>query len=186
VGKPGGVRYAIVVVIDGEDARVIAESRVFENLQCPQGLSRYGVGGCPVADDGVARCVLEDLFGPGYVIAELLRGLPVDNLVCIPVAGNLVSLLVDPPYEPCVALCDPAETEKGAPDPVLFQEVEDPGCVFLHGRRNLLPRVLSYDAGEHMYLEILLNVDAQGVGHCRHYNVFLHTSQSSIPHHANG
>jgi len=166
-----------IAMVDGKDARVVEESRILKDLNGPQGLVRDGVGGCPVADDRDARGVFQDLLGPGHVFLEPCRVLPVDDLVGEPVAGDLVALLMHPTDEVSMTLRDPPEAEKGRLDAVLIEKIEDPQGIVLHERRHEIPLILTDDTGEHMDLEILLYIDAQGVVHSEHYSEFPDTSQ---------
>lgn len=159
VGETRGAGDAVVVVIDGENARIVDEAFLDEDVQGPQGLVGDGIARGAVAQDRAARDVLDGGLGQAQVLAEGVGTHVVDEFVPKPVAGHLVAGVRDLADQHGETLGHPAENEKGGLEAVLLQQVHDPAGVVLDARRVDCPVVPVDHAGEGGDLEVVFDVD---------------------------
>ncbi len=93
--KSGSIGHPVEIMSDGKDARIVFKSFLYQNLECPIGFFRNGVAGSAVTDDFHPDQVLENHLALSKIVPEFFLGLTVDQLVIIPVRGNLMTVQRD-------------------------------------------------------------------------------------------
>jgi hypothetical protein len=124
VRPAGGIGNAIAVVLYRKDAGVVVKANLSEYVQGPERFASDGEKWCPVAENALARHILQDMKRANQLLAEHLRGLLVDRGVRVAVSPDLVAGRGDLPDKPWVLLGNLAQDEKRCPDPRLRQQVE--------------------------------------------------------------
>src|SRR5438093_390808 len=114
VRKSGRGRPAVAIVQNRERARVVAESLFHQDLERPRLPGADREVRRAVADDRRPDEILEPLLRAADVEAELFGREPVDALVTIAVAGDLVALRGNLPHERRMFRRNLAEREEGA------------------------------------------------------------------------
>src|SRR6266851_3529004 len=165
VWKPWSVRDAVPIVSDGEDAGVVQEAGLPENLQAPESLPDHGERGGAVPDHGHAGGVLDRGLGLLQILGELQARLAVDHLVPIAVAGDFVASASDVLDERRVPVGDPAEDEEGSPDIGIVEDVEEALGRVHDATGQAGPLLRREGAGEDLRMEVLLDVERQRVLH---------------------
>src|SRR5689334_20464798 len=149
--------------MDREDARIVAEALLKQDVHGPEGLAHDRVARRAVADDLGAGDVLDGVPGASDVLAELRRGQGGDPAMVLAVGSQLVGGRADVPHQPGPALGDPAEREEGPLDAMPRAEVEEPARVPLDPGLVLAPPVPRTGLLESAYLEVILDVDRKRV-----------------------
>lgn len=165
VGEAFGAGDAVVVVVDGENARIVGEAFLDEDVQGPQGLACDGITRGAVAQDRTARDVFEGGLGQAQVLAEGVGTEIVDKLVPKPVAGHLVTGVRKLSDQHGETLSHPAEHKERGLEAVLLQQVHDPvGIVHDPGRIDG-PIVPIHHAFKGCDLEIVFDIYSQSILH---------------------
>jgi hypothetical protein len=112
-GAPGTVGNAIDVVGDGENARVISETELGQDLQSPERLSRDREAWCAVSLNLRAARLFDRLLGAAGVFAELIRVEREDRAVPVGVARHLVATRHDLAHQLGLPFANPSQNEEG-------------------------------------------------------------------------
>src|SRR5436305_1609593 len=159
------VRDAVAVVMDREDAGVVAEPLLGQDVDRPRRLARDRVAGGAVADDLDAGGVLDGPLGAADVRAELPGGRGRDLAVGLAGGGQAVAGGAGLAHQAGPALGHPAEGEEGAAHAVFRAEIEQPPRVALHPRLEGAPGGPWDRPLECVDLEVILDVDRKRVQH---------------------
>src|SRR5690606_37663411 len=87
----------VTVMRDGEDARVVAKSKLAQDVECPKGSRRDGVARPSIPKHGRTDGVLEDLLRTCSFLSEYLGGLAIHELMAQSVTGDFVPLFGNRP-----------------------------------------------------------------------------------------
>src|SRR5215468_2704722 len=110
--KPWGIRDAVEIVPDGEDARVIHKTFFPEDIQSPETLRCDRITRRTVTDDGLPGCVFQHALRAPRLRTKLFRCLCVNTLVCIPMRRHFVTTCGKHTNQSGMPLCDPAQHKK--------------------------------------------------------------------------
>src|SRR5262249_14563871 len=164
VWKPRRARTAVAVVQDRKRAGVVPESLLHQDLERPRLPRPDRKIRRAVADDRRADEVLEPTLGTADVLAKFFGRQPVDALVPIAVAGDLVTATRDRPDERRMLRRNLAEREERAARPRaehLQHQIDARLDAALERARAVAARPVPEDLG----VEVLLDVDAQRIQH---------------------
>src|SRR5262249_38252472 len=113
MAKPRGARYAIEVVMNWENARVIRKAFFPENSQCPETFCCDRIACRTVTENRLTDGILENPLGPPRFCTELLRGLGIEPLMGITMRRHFVSACTDSAYQSGVSFGNPPQNKKG-------------------------------------------------------------------------
>ena len=166
--QPGlGAGDAVAVVPDGKDAGVYQKPLLDEDLQGPQRLLGDRETGGPVGRDRLADGLLQHVARPPQVGTKLLWRLLVDQTVPVAVRADLVPAGMDLADQFGMTLADPAENEERGLHPVAIEQLENAVGVGLDAAFPAVPLVAADVFLKGRDLEIILDVDGEGVEDCR-------------------
>src|SRR5262245_28350900 len=167
--------------MDGEDARIVREAEIDQDIERPQRSRDDRVTGGAKADDRAADQVFQQAARAYDVGAKVRRFQLIDEPVCEAVAGDLVAAAHDLGHQMWPALRHPAQHEEGRGYAVLVEEVEHAMGIRFDAMRQMVPlRCVDY-AIHRIGMKILLDVDGErvehrDVRHCAFGPVYAYTS----------
>ena len=149
---------------DGRD-RCSSCTRVPSPAGCraPRGSAVDGVARGAVAAHRQPREILENQLSPRHILAKLDWRELMDTRVIVAVARDLVAIGNDATQKCRVSLCDPAQDEERGLHSVGTEQIEHAVGAELDSRLARIPLCPRYRLLEGRNLEILLDVDRQGI-----------------------
>src|SRR5262245_56113035 len=133
------IRNAVVVVLDGVDARAVPIARLRDAVVGPTVRAVDREARRPIAEHLRAGDVLQDALREHDVSEERVAVELVRLLVGVAVARDLVAGCGDAPHEPRKALSDPAQREERRARVGVGEELQDEVDIALYPARRLLP-----------------------------------------------
>src|SRR5216110_2779682 len=107
IGK--GRRDSITWSAERENTGVVRDSALAEDLEGPEGVARDGEVGRSIAQDALARGLLDEVEGKAEISPETLRPEAMNRAVRVAMRGDLMAVREDSADEPGIRLGDQAE-----------------------------------------------------------------------------
>jgi hypothetical protein len=156
----------VSVVANREDRRVVLEALLGENVERPEGTIRNRVARCSITPGTNPHRVFDRSAGPPEIFAEALGADLVDQLVSVAVAGDLMAALCNLAYERRLSLGNPSQHEERRLVLGFLERLQQRLGGGHHPRRQSWPRVAIDHPLEVGDLEVLLQIDGEGIqGH---------------------
>ncbi len=152
-----------VMAGDGENAAVVRETLLGQDVECPQGAFDDRKTGRSVSGHSDPAGVVNSIDRGGDIGRELLGGEVIDQPVPVAVRGDFMSSLGDAADERGEAFSDPAEYEKCRSDAAVVKQSEQPVGVCFDPALVLIPVVSGNTMLERGDLVIVFDVDRQGM-----------------------
>src|SRR5215831_8049931 len=124
-GSSDHVRHAVVRMPDGEDTRVVRETKLSKNFERPQRFSGNRKTRGTITMDHRARAVFKKLLGNSGIFAELFRRHFIDGAVAKTVAGDLMAAVGHLPDNTGAVFNDPSKSEKCRLATSFVKEIEE-------------------------------------------------------------
>jgi hypothetical protein len=159
------IRHAVVIMANRVDARTVAVTGTFETVESPEIAFANRKTRRPVAPDFLTRDIFQQLLGRSTSAEKVGFGQITGTLMTVAVTGQFVAIVDDPPHEMRIAFGDPAEREKGRPVCISssISRIRSTFRSTRHSRR--CPLIARNIRSERRNLEVVFDVDRQGVGH---------------------
>src|SRR5438552_13454891 len=125
VGRQRRAGHAVTVVVRRIDAGVEEKAFFTENVECPKTLLRDREARSAIGSDRLADDFLNHVLRLPQIVAKLVRFLPIDELVPIAVAADLVTGPVTGSHQVRWPLRHPAEEVEGRPHAGGREDVEN-------------------------------------------------------------
>src|SRR4030095_16121244 len=145
MGKARRIWNAVIIVSHGKDARIVLETQLTQNFQCPKRLRSDRIAGRAVAFDLGARLVFEDRFSATHVPAKSLFVAPTDHLMTIAMTANFMAAIDDMPHETRTPFSHPTQHEKCRANSAPVQELQQSVGIDFNSHRISAP-IIRYNA----------------------------------------
>src|SRR4030095_7605052 len=165
MGKARRIRNAVIIVSYGKDARIVLETQLAQDFQCPKRLQSDRITGGAVAFDLGPRLIFEDRFGATHVPAKSLFVSPTDHLMTIAMTANFMAAIEDMPHETRTPFSHPSQHEKCRADSAPIQEFQQPAGIAFNSHRIPAPLLRYNDVRKRLHVEIIFDIDCQRVHH---------------------
>ena len=162
--KARRIGHAVMVVLYRVDAGTVAVACLDQAVEGPQIAGTNRKTRCAITQDRCTAQVFKQLLGADDVLTEGLLAQIAGTLVAVAMAGQFMPLGHDGAHQIRIALGDPAQREKCGLDLVLAEQIKNALHIVLDAAFALVPLAACDIGSERRDLEIVFNVDRQGVG----------------------
>src|ERR1700730_11157586 len=153
----------VQIVADGENARVIEEAFLGENLPGPQVAAKNRKSWRTIPDHTNTCGVLNSAASPAQIIAKLFGLQRENSAMGVTVAGKLVASVSNLANKGRIALGDPPKHKESSAPIVVGEKLNDPFAISVHPRSKTRPIFRAHVVRKGFHVKIVLDIDAQSV-----------------------
>ena len=142
-----------------EDARIVTEAGVNQDIDRPAGRTGNRIAGGAITVDRLLYDIFQQLLGTDGFITKLCRRLPVNQFMAVAVTGDLVSLLLYAANQIRTSFGNPAQYEKCRVNAGIIKQLQYPVGVALNAPFARIPFTAVDRLRQRRHVKVVFHVD---------------------------